>query len=170
MINMNYRLFKAFVYYMIMCWLLTACNSQTRYHQFRYINNQRWSLSDTIKLDVPLTDSLHNHQLTIQLRHTAHYPYKNLSINLLILSPDSLYTKKESFSVNLIDEEGNWISRGQGGLYHLNLGETLLPPSIRGDWHISIIQAMGDSILPGIHDLGIEVSVLPTSIYSQEDK
>lgn len=117
-----------------------------------------------------MTDSLHNHQLTIQLRHTAHYPYKNLSINLLVLSPDSLYTKKESFSVNLIDEEGNWISRGQGGLYHLNLGETLLPPSIRGDWHISIIQAMGDSILPGIHDLGIEVSVLPTSIYSQEDK
>ncbi len=170
MINMNYRLFKAFVYYVLMVWLLVACNSQTRYHQFRHIDEQRWSHADTIRFDVPLTDSLHNHKITLQLRHTARYPYKNLNVGLQAISPDSQYTKTDRFNVKLIDEEGNWISSGQGGFYNLNIGEMQLMPSIVGDWHINIFQEMGDSILSGIHDLGIEVSVLPTSIYSQENK
>ena len=73
MINMNYRLFKAFVYYVLMVWLLDACNSQTRYHQFRHIDEQRWSHAETIRFDVPLTDSLHNHKITLYISRLTIY-------------------------------------------------------------------------------------------------
>lgn len=167
---MGLRLFKAIVCCMIMNWLLTACNSQIRYHQFRHIDEQGWLQTDTLNFEVPLPDSLHSHLLTLQLRHTAHFPYKNIRIGLQATSPDSLFTKTEYFNVKLMDEQGYWISSGQGGLNHLNMGEMQLAPSISGNWHINIFQAMGDSTLPGIHDLGIEISTFPSSIYTQKNK
>ena len=169
MINMGLRFYKAIVY-LVMSWLLTACNNQTCYHQFRHINELGWQLTDTLSFEVPLTDSLHSYLLTLQIRHTAHYPYKNIRIGLQAISPDSLIMKTEYYSVKLMNEEGFWISSGQGGFYHLNLGEMLLAHSISGAWHINIFQAIGDSILPGIHDLGIEVSTLPTGINTKENK
>lgn len=167
---MSLRNYKATVRWMVISWLLAACNSQTVYHQFRYIDENGWRVTDTISLEVPLQDSLRSHLLTLQLRHTAHFPYKNIVIGLQAWSPDSLFTQAQQFSVRLMDEQNNWSSSGQGGFFQLDMGEMQLKPSPPGNWHFHIFQLMGDSLLPGIHDIGIKVSALPTGIYTQEDK
>lgn len=164
------RNYKATVCWMVISWLLAACNSQTVYHQFRYIDENGWRVTDTISLEVPLQDSLRSHLLTLQLRHTAHFPYKNIVIGLQAWSPDSLFTQAQQFSVRLMDEQNNWSSSGQGGFFQLDMGEMQLKPSPPGNWHFHIFQLMGDSLLPGIHDIGIKVSTLPAGIYTQEDK
>ena len=167
---MSLRVYKAIVCWMLISWLLAACNSQTVYHQFRYIGENGWRLTDTISFEVPLQDSLHSHLLTLQLRHTAHFPYKNIVIGVQAWSPDSLFTQTQQFSARLMDEQNNWSSSGQGGFYQLDMGKMKLNASLPGNWHVHIFQLMGDSLLPGIHDIGIEVSVLPTGIYTQENK
>lgn len=167
---MSRRIYKVIVGWVIMIWLLTACSSQTRYHQFRHINERGWKLTDTVSLEVPLTDSLHSHLLTLQLRHTTRYPYRNLQMGVQVISPDSQFTKTRQFSAILIDEHGDWLGSGQSGLYNFDIGEMLLAPSSPGNWHIRIFQSMDDISLPGIHDVGIEISALPAGINAQEYK
>lgn len=169
-INMVRHCYKAIICWVILIWLLTACDSQTRYHQFRHIDKKGWQMKDTVTLEVPLSDSLQSHLLKLQIRHTTRYPYKNIIIGLQAFSPDMQFTKTAQFSAILMDDKGNWISSGQGGLYLLDMGEMLLAPSIPGNWHINVFHAMGDTLLPGIHDIGIEVSALSASVNTQENK
>lgn len=167
---MRLRQHKEFALLMIISWLLIACNSQTLYHQFRPVEEDGWSPTDTIGFEVPLTDSLHQHTLMLQLRHTARYPYKNLKIGLEAISPDSQLIPTTPFSVQLMDEQGYWKGSGQSGFYQIDMGTMLLPSMPPGTWHIKLFQQMGDSLLPGIHDLGIEISNLPTSIHAKKNK
>ena len=170
---MGLRKYNSIVYWVTMIWLLSACNSQTRYHQFRSIDKEEWRQTDTLSFDVPLNDTFLNHTLKLQLRHTARFPYKNLSIGMQVFSPDSQFTKTDKFNIHLMNDEGFWVGGGQGGLYQMNMGEMRLPLTISGTWHIHLFHAMDDSILVGIHDVGIEISALPASpasIYSQENK
>ena len=165
-----FRKYKTIICWMVTIWLMTACDSQTRYHQFRHINEEGWRKADTIDFEVPLQDSLQSHTMKLQLRHTSRYPYKDLHIAIRILSHDSQYNQTALFNAMLMREQGYWKGKGQGGLYQTDIGETQLPPSHRGNWHIMVYHAMDDSLLVGIHDIGVEVSALTPGINSQENK
>ncbi|MCR4764826.1 MAG: gliding motility lipoprotein GldH [Bacteroidaceae bacterium] len=167
---MRLRQHQGFALLMVMIWLLSACNSQTRYHQFRPVAEDGWSPTDTIEFEVPLTDSLQQHTLVLQLRYTSRYPYKDLHLGLQAISPDSLVCVSERFHASLMDKQGYWAGSGHSGLYLLTAGHTPLPPAKPGTWHIKLFQLMGDSLLIGIHDVGIEISNLPTSIHTKENK
>lgn len=145
------------IYGMMMVWLLASCNSQTRYHQFRHIDQAAWRQSDTLSFDIPLTDSLLTHELTLQLRHTSRYRYRDLSIGLVVLSPDSQVAKTMSYNVPLVNQDGYWIGSGQGGLYQMDIGQAVLPRSSAGTWHVYAFHTMSDSILVGVNDIGVKV-------------
>ena len=142
---------------MILVWLLASCNSQIRYHQFQHINNEAWQLGDTVIFDIPLTDSIKCHELTLQLRHTSKYPYLDLAIGMVIFSPDSQVTESLNYNKKLVDQEGYWIGNGQGGFYQIDIGETSLPQTKSGTWHFHIFHTMNDSILIGVNDIGVRV-------------
>jgi gliding motility-associated lipoprotein GldH len=165
---MNIRL--GIAYGMMVVWLLASCNSQTRYHQFRHINQGKWWQGDTVRFDIPLSDSLQRHELTLQLRHTSEYPYSDLAIGMQYFSPDSQLTRTTQYNIQLTAPKGYWIGSGQGGIYQLNIAQTILPPTSAGTWHVNVFHAMSDSILLGVHDVGIKISALPAGINTQKDK
>ena len=148
---------RRIVYGLIVLWLLASCNSQTRSHQFRHFDQEAWYQDDTVRFEIPLTDSLTNHELTLQLRHTSQYPYQNLAIGIEILSPDSQVTRTMNINEELTDQEGYWKGSGLGGLYQLNIGQTTLPKAKAGTWLVHIFHTMSDSILIGVNDIGVRV-------------
>ena len=142
---------------MILVWLLASCNSQIRYHQFQHIEHEKWRVGDTLIFDIPLTDSIKSHELTLQLRHTSRYPYTDLAFGIEILSPDSLVTESLNFDAKLVDKNGYWIGIGKGGFFQTDIGQASLPQAKAGTWHVHIFHTMRDSILTGVNDIGIKV-------------
>ena len=76
---------------------------------------------------------------------------------MVILSPDSQVTESLNFNKKLVDKEGYWIGNGQGGFYQTDIGQTSLPQTKAGTWHVHIFHTMSDSILTGVNDIGVRV-------------
>ena len=76
--------------------------------------------------------------------------------------------KKDTFHLYLTDQKGRWTSNTTGRLYQCNFDKGNLNLSSQ-DSTLYIIHLMSDSILTGIHDMGIRLS-LPSRINTEENK
>lgn len=144
--------------YIVMLLLACACTTQTRYYQYRPVNDKAWHQSDTISFDVQLDDSIHSHQLEVGMRYTKQYPYQNFKIGVIVLSSDSQFLSTQNIVYQITDEAGNYLGSGQNSLYQLTSNPIILSPFAHGSCIILLNQRMNDSIISGIHDVGIKIS------------
>lgn len=137
--------------------IMGACNSNLIFEQYQPVNNRSWDKDSVLVFNIPITDTVHNHNLFVSVRNDVKYPYSNLWLFINIEQPngESLDNK---FEMTLADPSGKWLGKGFGGLktreviYRSNV---FFPVS--GDYKISISQGMRDDVLEGISDVGIRI-------------
>ena len=137
--------------------LCFGCNNGTLYYQFKSIDEHGWLKSDTIDFEVPTSDSIHHYQLEVGVRHSTKYIYQQLKLRLSVLTPDSLSLPEQVVTIGVTDENGKRLSVGKGGLFQAQANPVSLPVAKAGIWHFKLVHQMNDSILKGVHDVGVRL-------------
>lgn len=147
---------QSFLFLLAAC-LLCACGEQKLYHVYRAVPSRGWTKADTLVFPVLVSDSGCRRALSIEVRHTNNYPYRNLNVSLTLVSPDSLpLSVPDTLHLTLANESGRWNGTGLGALYLFEqpvAEHPALPDS--GLYQIKIAHCLPDSLLQGVSDVGI---------------
>lgn len=104
-------------------------------------------------------DSSETYSLSMSVRHTNAYPFRNLALVVDIIDVDSIVTRR-FVDMRLADEYGNWKGGGFGTLYQ---DTVMIAPIVAPDDACTIViwQAMqGCDTLTGLTDVGLFVRPL----------
>jgi gliding motility-associated lipoprotein GldH len=102
-----------------------------------------------------ITDSLQFYKFFIDVRNTTDYPYQNLSLFFTTKFPDgTAFT--DTLNCTLSDAYGRWTGKGSGKIKE---NRFIFKQKVRfqqkGDYLLSVQQAMRDINLKGVTDFGI---------------
>lgn len=147
-------------YLLIYLFLLTgiaACDSGRIFDKYHEIPDSVWHKDSIVVFNVPIEDSVQNHNLYIQLRNETSYGFSNIWLFIEIMQPGG-ETTKDTFEVVLADPSGQWLGEGFGGLKTIQAvyrRDVKFPA--KGEMTVAIQQGMRDEQLQGIHDVGFRV-------------
>ncbi len=136
---------------------LSACDNTRVYDQYKEIPESTWYKDSIVVFEVPVDDTLQNHNLLIQIRNETSYRFSNLWLFIEIIQPDG-ETIKDTFEVILAEPSGRWLGEGFGGLktrQTIYRRDVYFPVS--GKYTVAIQHGMRDEDLEGIHDVGFRV-------------
>jgi gliding motility-associated lipoprotein GldH len=137
--------------------LLASCDSARVFDQYREIPDSIWHKDSAVTFQIPITDTLQNHNLLIQIRNETNYKFSNIWLFIEITQPDG-ETVRDTFEIVLADPSGRWLGEGFGGLktrqsvYRRNV---YFPVS--GEYTVTLQHGMREENLKGIHDVGFRV-------------
>lgn len=132
--------------------LFSSCRSDVVYSRFYSIPSAKWHQDSVLRFDFDIVDSEPTYQILVYVRHNERYPYQNM---WLFLS-DSV--RSDTIEFYMADDRGRWLGDRHNGYIEMPvLFESEKHFSAPGLYSLSVQQAMRDSILKGITDVGIEV-------------
>lgn len=133
--------------------LLTACTSDIVYSRFMPIPSEKWHVDSVAQFDYSIADTTAHYQLLVYVRHTERYPYQNMWLFL------SNGTMSDTIEFYLADDRGQWLGNKHHGFIEMPvLIEDSYHYADTGVYHLSVQQAMRDTLLRGITDIGLEIS------------
>lgn len=133
---------------------LTACHSA--YFDKRYvIREAKWDMSDRAVFDVNIDDTASTYLFGVEVRHLENYRYSNLFMFLTTAMPDGNVTR-DTIECVLAMPDGQWLGKRSGSMCDAKilLNDKLKFPTT-GNYHFVIEQAMRDTTLKGISDIGL---------------
>ncbi len=151
---------KQFISYFISILLLAgivSCDRKRVFESYLKLDTKGWNKDSVVVFNVPLTDTLKNHNLYINIRNKGDYPYSNLWLFLTIGSPDGKM-RTDTVEFSLAEASGRWKGSGIGGLHD---NQILYKSSVffprKGNYIFKLKQGMRDNVLPGISEIGIRL-------------
>ena len=140
--------------------LLGSCTGRIVYSEYRSLPLKGWEADSVLRYNFCITDTLTPYDIIISVRHTQHYRYQNMWLFVTAAdSPtvaDSISMVTDTIEFFLADERGRWLGNGYGNTREMPVlygRQTVFPHS--GDYSILIQQAMRDTCLRGISDVGV---------------
>lgn len=136
--------------------LLASCGSRG-FDQRVVIPEAKWEMENRVPFDVTVNDTLGIYAFGVNLRHLENYRYSNLYVFLHTSMPNGNVTH-DTIECTLATPEGRWIGKSSGSMRDLTvtLNENLQFP-LTGTYHFEIEQAMRESALKGISDIGLYI-------------
>lgn len=134
-----------------------SCDKTLVYEKYKTIPEAGWHKDSLVVFNIPIEDTLQNHNLLINIRNETTYNYSNLWLFIEIEQPDGKMLK-DTFEIALADPSGKWFGKGTTGL---KTRETIfrrnvtLPAS--GEYTVKIQHGMRQEMLKGIHDVGFRI-------------
>lgn len=127
--------------------------NSNNYERFADIPAEGWKYGDTLRFDLCQTDTVVSGSLTLHLRHTGTYPYRNLWLE--VTTTDSLRSHSDTLNIALSDVFGKWYGRGVGTDFQLSTSifDTL---DVRPATSVIVRHIMRVDNLPGIEQVGIQ--------------
>ena len=137
--------------------LFAACDSNRVFDHYYEIPGAGWHKDSIINFNIPVDDSIQNHNLYIQLRNETSYSFSNIWLFIDIIYPDG-NAVKDTFEVVLAEPSGKWLGEGFGGIKTRQaIYKRDVQFNVAGNFIVSIRHGMRDEILQGIHDVGFRV-------------
>ncbi|PKQ62902.1 hypothetical protein BZG02_11405 [Labilibaculum filiforme] len=137
--------------------IVLSCDSKRVYEQYESIPDFEWSQENTLRFEVEITDTIHAHNIFVNLRNSGDYAYSNLWVFVKSISPDKEVEEKK-VEIALADETGAWYGSGFGDIFDLQVPfkkNVVFPKS--GKYVFKIKQGMYDPKLKGIVNVGIRI-------------
>lgn len=153
---MNKILFQI-ILAIIVATAFSACDRNLVFEKYQPISKNGWNKDSVVIFTIPVTDTLQNHNLYINVRNDVKYKYSNLWLFVKISEPGEVAVA-DTFEVILAEPTGKWIGEGFGGIKTRQViykSGVYFPVS--GDYKIKIQQGMRDELLEGITDIGFRV-------------
>jgi len=121
------------------------------------IEGELWNIKDIKKIDFEVTDTVNGYNFFLLVRNNNDYAYRNLHLFVNLTFPNNKVSK-DTLHIDLASKEGRWLGKGVGSQYN---SEILFKKDQRfpfaGNYNISIEQAMRETDIPGITDIGISI-------------
>ena len=134
-----------------------SCDRKRVFESYKTLEEKGWNKDSIVVFNVPLTDTIKNHNLLVNIRNKGTYPYSNIYLFMTIGSPDGT-TKTDTVEFTLAEPNGRWKGSGIGGLHDnqiLYRNSVFFPR--KGTYKFQIKQGMRDNVLHGIRDIGIRI-------------
>lgn len=136
---------------------LNSCDNNLVFEKYKPIQNAKWHKDSVIVFKFPVTDTINQKNLLVDIRNEINYNYSNLWLFIEMVAPDG-NTEKDTFGLTLANPAGKWLGEGFGKkrtqqvIYKRNMS---FP--ISGEYIVKIQHGMRDEILEGISDVGFRV-------------
>lgn len=137
--------------------LISACDKNQVFEAYKKIPQSGWHKDSLMVFNVPITDTLHNNNLFINIRNNINYKYSNLWLFVEIDQPGGIAVT-DTFELLLASPSGKWLGEGFGGIKTRQVifrSGVYFP--VPGDYKINIKQGMREETLEGITDIGFRV-------------
>ncbi len=136
---------------------MNSCDRNEVFYQFRSFDNSAWHKDSIARFDVNITDTIHAHNVFIELRNNDSYPYQNIWLFVSVKYPTG-EMREDTIHFDLADNSGKWYGKGFS-LYELSIPyETDIRYPRSGDYTYSIKHGMRDDLLKGISDAGVKIT------------
>jgi gliding motility-associated lipoprotein GldH len=136
---------------------MSACNFNSMYEKATDMPKGEWNKKQTVKFDIPVTDTINGYDIYLNVRNTNDYPYSNFFAFITLTSPKGK-SINDTLELTLADEKGKWLGHGFSGLWtNKLLYKKEARFRIPGIYTIHIEQGMRDEVLRGIEDVGIRI-------------
>tara|TARA_Y100000589_G_scaffold317298_1_gene343127 strand:- start:56861 stop:57340 length:480 start_codon:yes stop_codon:yes gene_type:complete len=145
------------IYLLFLTFGLTACSNDTVFDAYIQVPENGWDYKQQATFNFNITDTTSWYDLYINVRNNGDYPYQNLYVFTTLKGPNNLAVR-DTFNCILADKKGKWLGSGVGKTRDLQI---LYQKQIRflqsGEYTFAIEQAMRDTLLQGISDIGFTV-------------
>lgn len=134
-----------------------ACDSNRVYEEYQKIPDYTWNLNHTLRFEIEVTDTIHAHNLYVNVRNTGAYAYSNMWLFMKRTSPDGSVVE-DKFECNLATEKGEWFGSGFGDIFDLQIPykqNIIFPKS--GVYVFEIVQGMRDEDLKEVVNVGLRL-------------
>ena len=136
---------------------LHSCNSSAVFEQNKKLDNNSWDKKQALVFLVKITDTILPHNVYINVRNAALYPFSNLFMFVNARLPQGEIFR-DTIEIMLQSPDGKWLGDGLGDIWDNRI---LFKPNVRfpqaGEYRFELFQAMRVNPLPGIMDAGIRI-------------
>jgi len=153
-INRKYFLFINAIVLLI---VFAACSNNIVFEQNISINEKSWNYRNKLKFPIEIKDNKQAYDLIINLKHKENYKYSNIFFFVDIISPKEIF--RDTIECIMADWKGKWLAESEGNelVHHFKYRSNIVFPE-KGSYIIKIEQAMRDTSLQSITEVGIQLN------------
>lgn len=140
----------------LLAMLLLSCSQEVVVSERTHFEQRAWHMDSVVHFSWELQDSALPVFMTMYVRHTQEYPYKNLYLFRTIESLDGV-EYSDTVNVQLASALGQWHGKGLSNLKTLEIPIGQGAVRFLGDdrYTLYLQHGMRDTVLQGITDVGI---------------
>jgi gliding motility-associated lipoprotein GldH len=137
--------------------LLLSCTGRKVYDTYNHTFVSGWDRGDVLLYDVPKVKTAAKYSTMLGLRVSDGYPFQSLTLIVEQTVYPKKTTRRDTVNCQIYDSRGTIKGRGISCFqYHYQISQMNLQ---EGDsLHITVRHDMRREIIPGIADVGIEVT------------
>ena len=94
--------------------LLSACHSEVVFSAKKIFDNDVWTYSDNMSIQIDNKDTIQRYDLLLEVEHSLEYRYQNIYLNIHTKFPDG-NTRSQSLSIDFADKIGRWQGKCSSG-------------------------------------------------------
>ena len=139
--------------------IMLSCDRGTVFSGNYRVSDEKWSMYDPASYACTIADTVRTHDIEFSLRTSTEYPYRNIYLFIVTTFPSGT-TVTDTLHAMVADEKGRWLGRGAGDLRELSIpykSNVWFPET--GEYHFRVVQGMRDTILRGVYDLGMKITL-----------
>lgn len=136
-----------------------ACDRSIHYSENYRLDEGKWSMFDPAKYSCTIDDTVKTYNIELSLRTSTAYPYRNIYLFMVTTFPSGNVVT-DTIHTMVTDERGKWLGKGTGDLRELTIpykSNVYFPES--GEYHFRVIHGMRDTLLQGVYDMGMKISL-----------
>ncbi|MDP4828087.1 MAG: gliding motility lipoprotein GldH [Flavobacteriales bacterium] len=144
-----------FLAFVVLC--LASCGEKPYTETYMSFDDHTWRADVPLVSKFDVQDTTKFYDFLFTLRHGQDYAYSNLFIFVEVSFPNGR-SLIDTLECVLADQSGRWLGNGIGDLvdHRILLNEKRMFP-IKGPYELTITQAMRDSELKGVYDVGFSL-------------
>lgn len=150
--------------------MFSSCQNHLVYSHYESTPVRGWERNDTLSFDVPPMQETAYYKEVVGLRINGDYPFMGLDLVVEQMVLPSQETYIDTLVCKLVDETGRTMGKGINH-FQYEIPLTKLKMNKGDSLHITIHHCMKREILPGISDVGVELTrQVSTSVQTKEDE
>ena len=150
---------SAVIFLMCTAFLLQSCDG-TLFHSFKSVENMAWSRCDTLEFTYSNSwagAAVVCAGMSIEVRHTASYRYKNLLVRAEVLNSCDSTIVVDTLSCVIYDDNGIRCGSTTGTMYQQSTEPSVLYLPQADTLRIRLSHIMDEERLQGVCDVGIKL-------------
>lgn len=145
------------IFFLLIVASLASCDRNVVFEKNIQIPENKWEMSNTIKLDAEINDTVALHNIYFNIRNAGGYQFSNLYLFFTTHTPKGEQAR-DTVELTLADDHGKWLGDGSGDIWDNRI---LFKRNFRfpeaGMYHFELQQAMRINPLPQIMDAGLRI-------------
>jgi gliding motility-associated lipoprotein GldH len=142
---------------------LQACMPSETYIKTYVISPKGWDYKDAKQFNFNIADTSKKYDLSFLIQHDYDYLYSNILIQLITQYPNGSKDSTQPLEIPLSPPNGQWLANtaANKATHEINIGPGGAPLQFKetGNYTITMIQMMRDSVLKSVNKVGLSLSV-----------